>query len=135
VDLNLLGGGDARVNERLVTAVDMPECLFFFFPLFFPLLCCVKGRQQAQSLFSSHPAWGAPRLFLLFAVFSPHSPARLRVLPVFLRQIWNAYTTRGQAAFHYAVQGAAVLRWAVKTLGSHFYLKKRRGGFKQKGLF
>jgi len=44
VDLNLLGGGDARVNERLVTAVDMPERLFSLFPRFcFPLLCCMAG--------------------------------------------------------------------------------------------
>ena len=36
-----------------------------------------------------------------------------RVNSVLKNAVWNAYTTRGQAAFHYAVQGSAALGWAL----------------------
>eukprot|EP00615_Pteridomonas_danica_P006382 CAMPEP_0114366892 /NCGR_PEP_ID=MMETSP0101-20121206/29654_1 /TAXON_ID=38822 ORGANISM="Pteridomonas danica, Strain PT" /NCGR_SAMPLE_ID=MMETSP0101 /ASSEMBLY_ACC=CAM_ASM_000211 /LENGTH=419 /DNA_ID=CAMNT_0001516255 /DNA_START=481 /DNA_END=1740 /DNA_ORIENTATION=+ len=41
--------------------------------------------------------------------------------------VWNAYTTRGQSAFHYAVQGSRELGWAVQNCGVDLEAKNPEG--------
>jgi len=78
-------------------------CLIFFF----------GGGAIAGRASGLLPVKHALHLLLLLLGPLPWRQVNRRITTA----IWNAFTTRGQAAFHYAVQGAAALGWAVATQG------------------